>query len=306
MALCVYANADLHQLNHYHQSDKAVTVNAIFDIQVISLQRREDRWQAIRSALSKQGLQFNRFLAMDGKKKFLSNKALVSERIVDEKSLLHNPYITRGAVALSLTSRSLWKHAAKSPKPYTVVIEDDMLLKEDFVDKLYDLASYIQKYPFDVLLLHHSPWKHWSPNKSERNNSFNAEWMERNSQEKIINSIFGSSAACYVINNRVSPERLLQAFSLPFDSNVDMFWWGTKEKISKTAPHEYGLHKLTKNTKANKLTVMQVHPLWYSGSCATTSQCQNGKVSSRDSEIHPEVFKENNTNSKPHTEKVRS
>ena len=264
---------------------KARTVNENFEIQIINLARRQDRWQRISLGLDKQGLRYNRQEAIDGKKFFASDEEIVERGFVTQEALDTDRWMTKGMVALGVTLQSVWGACANSSKPYCIVFEDDFLIQPDLRDKLYDLTKYIGDYPFDVLMLHQNVWGNWSDEEAQKN-PYNAEWVERDNPAPIVPSIVGYSAAAYVINGQHAAKKLMRAYSLPLDTSTDVFWWGTYEKNKDRYPES--IHtKLTKNKAADDLAVMQTHPLWYKNKCATSSQCTEGNVEVKDSEIAP-------------------
>ena len=115
-------------------------------------------------------------------------------------------------------------------------------------------------------------------------NPYNAEWLERNNPAPIVPAIFGFSTAAYIVNGRAAADKLLAASTLPLDAPLDLFWWGTAEGHKKSIPDEM-IPMLTHNSHANDLTIMQTHPLWYKGQCATSSNCYNGNPNQKDSEV---------------------
>lgn len=259
------------------------TVNESFDIFVINLARRQDRWRQISTDLSALGLRYKQKIALDGKHLFQSDNDMVRQGLVTQEALDADHALSRGAVALTLTSHEVWEECKKSDKPYCVILEDDMLVGTSLRKKLYDLYNYIDQYkPFDVLLLHQNPWGGANPDTQK--NSYNAEWVERDNPAPIVPAIFGFSTAAYIINGANSADKLLAASTLPLDAPLDLFWWGTAEGHKKPIPEEM-TPMLTLNSHANNLTIMQTHPLWYKGLCATSSNCRNGDPNEKDSEI---------------------
>jgi len=265
-------------------SAKQQTIDENFAIYVINLTRRLDRWQAIQSRLQAQNLSFSRHEAIDGKAKFPTPQAMIDRGYVDEEAMADDPYLTPGMVALALSAREVWARCRDSGKPYCVILEDDFLVAPDFSERLYHLTHIIRDYNFDVLMLHQNVYGFWSDEKAQQNR-YNAEWVARDNPSKIIPSIFGFSAAAYVIDAS-SCDKLLKAYSLPIDASVDIFWWGTAKKHAHYYP-EAQFPILTEKSAADDITVMQTHPLWYKNVCATSSQCHDGDPTIKDSEIYP-------------------
>ena len=262
---------------------KKVAVEDMFDIITYNLDRRSDRWEKMQTAMEEQGLKIERFSAVDGKVEFKDNQYMVEKGLVSEKALKNNKFLTKGAVAIGLTSRQVWEKCKMSSKPYTIILQDDLLIEPDFKHKLEDLTTYIQDYPFDVLMLHQNVYNFWLSDESRQNNAYNAEWIHRDNPAKIVPTIFGFSAAGYIIDNK-SSQKLLDAYTLPIDTNADMFWYGTYSTNKSVYPSSHK-HILTENTKADNITVMQTHPLWYKNLCATSSQCTDGDTRKKDSEV---------------------
>ncbi|MEC8064039.1 MAG: glycosyltransferase family 25 protein [Pseudomonadota bacterium] len=266
------------------QSQGKKEVEDYFDIITYNLDQRTERWQELQSRLNRQGLKIERFSAVDGKAMFTDNQSMATRGYVTQEVLQNNRWFTRGAVGAGLTSRKIWEKCKYSQKPYTIILQDDLQIEPDFKEKLLELTKYIQQYQFDVLMLHQNVYGFWDKDPQKHNNVYNAEWVSNKSKSKIIPSIFGFSAAGYIIDNR-SSQKLLDAYTLPLDTNVDMFWWGTWKKHANVYPKSHE-KILTKNQKADNIIVMQTHPLWYKNPCTTSSQCKNGIFSeSIDSDV---------------------
>lgn len=259
------------------------TVNENFDIFVINLARRQDRWHQISTDLSTMGLRHKQKIALDGKHVFQSDNDMVRQGLVTQEALDADHALSRGAVALTLTSREVWEECKQSDKPYCVILEDDMLVGTSLRKKLYDIRSHIDNHKtFDVLLLHQNVWG--GRNSDTEKNPYNAEWVERDNPAPIVPAIFGFSTAAYLINGANAADKLLAASTLPIDAPLDLFWWGTAEGHKKPIPEEM-TPLLTHNSHANDLVIKQTHPLWFKGLCATSSNCYNGVPNVKDSEI---------------------
>ena len=272
----------LHKRKLSKLSRPEPSIEEYFDIVTYNLDRRLDRWQALESSMSAQGLNTIRFPAIDGKQEFPTEQYMVENGYVTDEALQRNPYLTKGAVAIGMTSRLVWEYCKDSSKPYCIILQDDILIKPDFKEKLQELTSYIRDYDFDVLMLHQNVYGFWGSEDLQMNR-YNAEWVEKDNHEKIVKSIMGFSAAAYIINNN-SAQKLLSAYTLPLDTNADMFWWGTYTANKNILPKSH--EKIfTKKVRSNAISVMQTHPLWYKNVCDTTSQCTNGDPSKKDSEV---------------------
>lgn len=258
------------------------SVNNAYEIYIINLERRKDRWDTISKSLDAQNISYTRVDAMDGKQVFASDQDMIDQGFVEEGAFKKKA-LTRGAVALGLTGRNVWQMCKDSEKDFCVVLEDDILLDSNFKNNLYQLLGYIREYPFDILMLHQNTYGFWRGKGNEKN-IYNAEWVERDNPKKIIRSIMGFSGAAYIINGSPSAQKLLRGYTLPLDCAIDMFWWGTYKDNEKKLPFPYRKF-FTEKPEANNINVMQTHPLWYKNLCATSSQCTDGNPGVKDSEI---------------------
>ena len=96
-------------------------MNENFDIFVINLARRQDRWHQISTDLSTMGLRHKQKIALDGKHVFQSDNDMVRQGLVTQEALDADHALSRGAVALTLTSREVWEECKQSDKPYCVI-----------------------------------------------------------------------------------------------------------------------------------------------------------------------------------------
>lgn len=106
-------------------------------IKVINLDRNPDRLLSVKNQLDKYGLKFERFRAVDGKnttdtelfqnfniKPFYANKKL--DYTWDK--------ISRGQKGCAVSHYLILEDMIKQELPYLIIIEDDMILCEDFLD----------------------------------------------------------------------------------------------------------------------------------------------------------------------------
>lgn len=104
------------------------------DIYVINLDKSSDRLEKISRRLYILGYQFNRFPAVDGKK--LTDEEIEKHTTWTCRNLLCN----RSVIGCALSHYTLWKNIASDPtkddNTITMILEDDVLIPDDFREKL--------------------------------------------------------------------------------------------------------------------------------------------------------------------------
>jgi glycosyl transferase family 25 len=115
---------------------------------VINLDRSPERMERMRMSLEAHGIAFTRFSAIDG--------ARISESLrkkVDSKAYERSmgQYLLPGKVGCYYSHLSIWKELAASEYPVGLILEDDIVLHDDFVEALE--ASLSASECWDILRL---------------------------------------------------------------------------------------------------------------------------------------------------------
>jgi glycosyl transferase, family 25 len=130
------------------------------NIYLINLDRNTDRLEHFIEQYMLSDMryaQFKRFAAIDGKKvrleEHVSNLALKEITDAERTGYRTKHYqLTRGAVGCYLSHMGVWKMAAESDKPYSLVFEDDVEIDSNILKKTNELLPMIPN-DWDVLLL---------------------------------------------------------------------------------------------------------------------------------------------------------
>lgn len=126
-------------------------------IYVINLKRRRDRWHKITSQLNNTKLKYYRINAVDGKNITTKDKL----KFVSHSGLMENRFglkLTNGAIALAITFYKLCYNMCKNKintndSNYFIIFEDDVIIADNFVDKLSSVVSSLSDVDFDILYL---------------------------------------------------------------------------------------------------------------------------------------------------------
>lgn len=124
------------------------------EIWIINLDRDTERWQSVAAELRRCRLttHVRRFPAVDG-------RTLSDSEILSNTTFVARHFLTPGIIGCYLSHRALWERIAQSSAPWQIVMEDDVLLSEQFLLKMKNILRELetctetQDYQWDVLLL---------------------------------------------------------------------------------------------------------------------------------------------------------
>jgi GR25 family glycosyltransferase involved in LPS biosynthesis/glycosyltransferase involved in cell wall biosynthesis len=117
-------------------------------IKIVNLTRRPDRRNAMIQKLNDAGVtKYDFFEAIDGKKVTLTHgikKMFVGNDFYDKK----------GVIGCSLSHSGLWEQLINDPENnYYIILEDDVVFTNDFVEKLKLCCSYFVRYQIEYLMI---------------------------------------------------------------------------------------------------------------------------------------------------------
>ena len=119
-----------------------------YKIYVINLARSPDRWERISYQLNSMGLQYERVEAVDGK---LLSERDIRDNFNEEKfEIVSGHKLVAGEVGCALSHINIWKKIANENQSGAIIIEDDVVLKEPFLDFA---SGYTNEFKFDYLKL---------------------------------------------------------------------------------------------------------------------------------------------------------
>lgn len=131
-------NKDIYD-NETHDISKDVKIYCI------NLDKDTDRWSALQKQIKSNNLQVERIPAVNG--------ANVSESEYIRNGLLHkNHRLLKGQLGCALSHVKLWHKIKKDNKAFTLVLEDDIIITNDFKSKLNELIKYLPN-SWDVIYL---------------------------------------------------------------------------------------------------------------------------------------------------------
>jgi len=110
---------------------------------VINLDRSTDRLEAITRQLGELGLPFLRIPAVDGKQASPEQKACIDERSYQRK---HGKPSLPGELGCYLSHVKAIQTFMLSDAPFALILEDDAIFGEGFVDAVYELIRHPKKW----------------------------------------------------------------------------------------------------------------------------------------------------------------
>jgi GR25 family glycosyltransferase involved in LPS biosynthesis len=135
----------LHQRKSEHFTNEMASPISLvdkMDICMINLDKDKDRWNRYQNS----SLPIQRFPGFYGKD--LNRKELIEEKIIHPQNRLGD-----GQLGCALSHLTLWEESISySDKPYVLILEDDVTLSPDIIDKINALESYFPE-NWDILFL---------------------------------------------------------------------------------------------------------------------------------------------------------
>ena len=119
--------------------------NSINKTYVINLDSRKDKLESIDKDLKKNNLEYERFSACDGKKLDIYSNDIA-------KYFDKNNKLTPGQIGCALSHIKIWEKAIENNYKYTLVLEDDAIIPENFNNKLVDIFNDIPENWHMILL----------------------------------------------------------------------------------------------------------------------------------------------------------
>lgn len=111
----------------------------------INLDKSTDRRAFMENQFAKLNLPITRITAVYGAS--LPKEVLKKEK-QKHKILAHFPYPNDGEIGICLTHFKLWKLISEQPEDYAIVLEDDALIQNNFIEDLSKLLGQITTYDF--------------------------------------------------------------------------------------------------------------------------------------------------------------
>jgi glycosyl transferase family 25 len=179
-------------------------------VYVINLDRSTQRLQEITAQLSKFGLSFHRIAAVDGKLATSAQQALLDEKTYQ---LRHGKISLPGELGCYLSHVEAIREFLKSEYSFAVILEDDAILENGFIEVLLHLSRHPNQWDMVKLSGVHSG----SPVAVQRIN------------DQAHLSIMFSKCTCssaYMINRKAakSYSNGLLPMTLPYDHEFDKGW----------------------------------------------------------------------------------
>lgn len=211
-------------------------------IYYINLDKRKDRDKNVKQQLAKYNLSRHtkRISAVDGSLINMNNinYDIITEKgkhditTTDHKNKIQGITLTKGALGCALSHRSIWNDIINNNVSEALILEDDITLVDDFINKLNTIQSDANTYNYDVLFLGYHP--------------ATLKYVKKNSESTLLQSskIYGLFG--YIVTN-AGASKLLQAFPITYQidteinkiKNINIYIVPSEKRIITSEPSEY-------------------------------------------------------------------
>lgn len=110
-------------------------------VHVINLDKDADRWSAVSSELLSKGVRENRIKRIPA----VNGKELSSDDLVGNTSFVARNFCTRGTIGCFLSHRNFWEKTLECPEEYQIVLEDDVIVADDFLGKVAEILNELEQ-----------------------------------------------------------------------------------------------------------------------------------------------------------------
>jgi len=176
----------------------------IDNIWIINMKKSTDRLKIIDKEFKKHNIKYNRFEAINGKK--LNNNDIYNNTTFLCRNLICN----YGMIGCSLSHQKLWKQLLNDKTTdYYIIMEDDIILNNNFKIIINNLDYYIKKYNIDLINLSSCNIGSGIYKELFNINNYNFGY-----------SIFPIGLVCYCINKK-GAKKLLNFFNNNINNHID-------------------------------------------------------------------------------------
>jgi GR25 family glycosyltransferase involved in LPS biosynthesis len=122
-------------------------------IYIINLKKRKDRLKKMTKIMNDNNIEFNIFMAVDGRQIHIRDKSL--NRFKNNKFNWHP-----GVIGCALSHYALWQQLIHDNDDYYVVFEDDITVCDNFKEKLNRTLGEIKNKKHDIVFLGYNKYSH--------------------------------------------------------------------------------------------------------------------------------------------------
>jgi GR25 family glycosyltransferase involved in LPS biosynthesis len=207
--------------NSKESFDPGTKINNV-PIYVINLEHRKDRKDRLIDAFQKANIKNYKIT------KAINGKDLDVNKLYDV-GLVKNKKLKRGWYGCALSHINIWKDLYNSNAKYALILEDDVIIPEDFEYKMNKLISTVENLDFDVFYVSSNCWN----DKNCKNGKYITEEVYT---PKYPDGIAGMQA--YVVHRKAVPVLLNNVIPITFaiDRVLMDLSKPTKENGKKIAP----------------------------------------------------------------------
>lgn len=122
-------------------------------LNVIHLPRDTQRWDRFLTELQTKGLAMDKIFRLDA----VDGRTLSQSELEENATLAARLFSTKGTIGCYLSHRGFWEQTLTGPDPYQIVLEDDVVLEENFQSRAKEMVDELEASvgvgEWDVLLL---------------------------------------------------------------------------------------------------------------------------------------------------------
>ncbi len=179
------------------------------NIYVINLDKSTDRLKHIKQNFNDHHIKFKRFSAIEGKK--INDNILNDETTIACRTIFCN----YGIIGCAMSHIALWKQLINDTTDYYIILEDDSIIDDNFINTINEINSIKNKLNFDILSLYCGP----------NLNCIQYEYVHELSNGNIIGRpLYPLSMASYIINKNGAKKILSLLDKINYHIDFEVAW----------------------------------------------------------------------------------
>jgi GR25 family glycosyltransferase involved in LPS biosynthesis len=109
-------------------------------LHVINLDQDTERWNAVSAELGSKGVPRNKIKRIPG----VYGNTLSYEEVRANSTTVARYFCTAGTIGCYLSHRNFWQDTLKSPFGFQIVLEDDVVVADDFMDRIQEVLQELE------------------------------------------------------------------------------------------------------------------------------------------------------------------
>jgi len=128
-----------HPRNSEKASSRRMKRKRPLDFHVINLDCDKERWESVVAELTSKGVPRKRIKRIHA----IYGKNLTSDDLHTNATFVARHFSTPGTIGCYMSHRSCWEQTAAGSEPYQLFLEDDVLVADNFPNKVYEILQEI-------------------------------------------------------------------------------------------------------------------------------------------------------------------